>query len=362
MGDSMRNEHLRGGGDGSQATPYFHSSVVNGVGLSLFLNLIRLIFVSAMGRGRSSRKQSHCDRSRRAWSDREEMHFIASLKELVATGWKSDNGFRSGYLFKLEESMRREFPTTDLRVSPHISSKLHTWKKFYSAVSSILERSGVGFNNHDDYKIDCDEHQWTEIIKADSAARFLRYKSWPYYNDWKIVFGKDRATGNSSQDTDRANQMYASGSREAYSGGANANQPGSDDLLDGEGLNDQGTPDDRTDSVYSNAVESERTGAKKRKRGDALDGLIDVIGKLHEDTNARLDRLSARIGYEFDVTKARKEVFHMMGLIPGLTLSQVFIPSDAILARVERLDYFMSLPEGARQPYVWHALEHYTCN
>ncbi|XP_041999131.1 uncharacterized protein LOC121748702 [Salvia splendens] len=156
--------------------------------------------------------------------------------------------------------------------------------------------------------------------------------------------------------------MYASGSREAYSGGANANQPGSDDLLDGDGLNDQGTSNDRTDSVYSNAVDSERTGENKRKRGDALDGLIDVIGKLHEDTNARLDRLSTLIGYEFDVTKARKEVFHMMGLIPGLTLSQVFIASDAILARVERLDYFMSLLEGARQPYVWHALEHYTGN
>ncbi|XP_042054475.1 uncharacterized protein LOC121799200 [Salvia splendens] len=152
------------------------------------------------------------------------------------------------------------------------------------------------------------------------------------------------------------------GSREAYSGGANANQPGSDDLLDGEGLNDQGTPNDRTDGVYSNVVDSEHTGANKHKRGDALDGLIDVIGKLHEDTNARLDRLLARIGYEFDVTKARKDVFHMMGLIPRLTLSQVFIASDAILARVERLDYFMSLPEGARQLYVWHALEHYTGN
>ncbi|KAG6410976.1 hypothetical protein SASPL_129049 [Salvia splendens] len=113
---------------------------------------------------------------------------------------------------------------------------------------------------------------------------------------------------------------------------------------------------------HSFAVDSERRGARKRKRGDALDGLIDVLGKLHEDTNARLDRLSDRIGYEFDVTKARKEIFQMMGLIPGLTMSQVFIASDAILARVERLDYFMSLPEGARQPYVWHALEHYTSN
>ncbi|KAG6418912.1 hypothetical protein SASPL_121119 [Salvia splendens] len=296
MGDSRRNEIRRGGGGNNQA----------------------------MGRGRSSHGQGHGDRSRRAWSDREEMHFIASLKELVATRWKADNGFRSGYLFKLEESMRREFPNTDLRVSPHISSKLHTWKKFYSAVSSILERSGVGFNNHDDFKIDCDEHVWSEIIKADSGARFLRYKSWPYYADWKMVFGKDRATGNSAQDTDRANELCASGSRDSNNPGADASQPEGEDVYDG-------------------VVDSERRGARKRKRGDALDGLIDVLGKLHEDTNARLDCLSDRIA-------------------SGLTMSQVFIASDAILARVERLDYFMSLPEGARQPYVWHALEHYTSN
>ncbi|KAG6391419.1 hypothetical protein SASPL_149173 [Salvia splendens] len=322
MGDSRRNEVRRGGGGNSQV---------------IFLPIF------SYGKRAVLRGQGHGDRSRRAWSDREEMHFIASLKELVATGWKADNGFRSGYLFKLEESMRREFPNTDLRVSPHISSKLHTWKKFYSAVSSILERSGVGFNNHGDFKIDCDEHVWSEIIKADSGARFLRYKSWPYYADWKMVFGKDRATGNNAQDTDRANEICVSGSRDSNNPGAYASQP--------EGEDD-----------YAGVVDSERRGARKRKRGDALDGLIDVLGKLHEDTNARLDRLSDRIGYEFDVTKARKEVFQMMGLIPGLTLSQVFIASDAILARVERLDYFMSLPEGARQPYVWHALEHYTSN
>lgn len=118
------------------------------------------------------------------------MHFIASLKELVATGWKSDNRFRQGYLQKLEESMRREFPNTDLRVSPQFTSKLHTWKKFYSAVGNILERSGVGFNNHGDYKIDCDEHIWSEIIKV-VASFMVTYRLFcsiylPFQNIWWV--------------------------------------------------------------------------------------------------------------------------------------------------------------------------------
>lgn len=34
----------------------------------------------------------------------------------------------------------------------------------------------------------------------DPNARSMRYKSWPYYEDWKIIFGKDRATGDTADD------------------------------------------------------------------------------------------------------------------------------------------------------------------
>ncbi|KAG6405216.1 hypothetical protein SASPL_132802 [Salvia splendens] len=107
------------------------------------------------------------DRTRRAWSDKEEMFLIGIMKELVATGWKSDNGFRFGYLMKAEESMRRD---------------------------------GVGFNVHGDYKIDVSDDQWSQIVKADGAGHGLRTKSWPYYEDWKWIFGMDRASGITAED------------------------------------------------------------------------------------------------------------------------------------------------------------------
>ncbi|KAG6415545.1 hypothetical protein SASPL_122958 [Salvia splendens] len=77
-------------------------------------------------------KQPKIDRTRRMWSDREEQVLLTSLMELVVHGWKSDNGFRSGYLKKLEDDLRREFPTTDLKASPNITSKLQAWKKSYN--------------------------------------------------------------------------------------------------------------------------------------------------------------------------------------------------------------------------------------
>ena len=67
------------------------------------------------------------------------MFLIGIMKELVATGWKADNGFRSGYLQRAEEAMRREFPGTDLKANPHIQSRIHTWKKSFYALSKILD-------------------------------------------------------------------------------------------------------------------------------------------------------------------------------------------------------------------------------
>ncbi|KAG6429775.1 hypothetical protein SASPL_107828 [Salvia splendens] len=56
---------------------------------------------SSQHRRRSSYQRN--ERGRRSWSDREEAVLISALKELVALGWKSDNGFRGGYLNKIEE-------------------------------------------------------------------------------------------------------------------------------------------------------------------------------------------------------------------------------------------------------------------
>lgn len=103
---------------------------------------------------------------RRAWSLREEEVLLDCLKELLATGWKSDNGFRAGYVNKLEELLRGHFPSANIRANPHIVSKLTGWKKNYGSLSSILARSGVGFNLHGDHTVDADNEQWEQICNV----------------------------------------------------------------------------------------------------------------------------------------------------------------------------------------------------
>ncbi|KAL1568829.1 hypothetical protein AAHA92_00388 [Salvia divinorum] len=86
------------------------------------------------------------DHTRRSWSPREEEVLLSALKGLVVTGWKADNGFRGGYHRRILEVMKREFPRTDLKITPHITSKISQWKKNYSSLCGILGRSGIGFN------------------------------------------------------------------------------------------------------------------------------------------------------------------------------------------------------------------------
>ncbi|XP_057770359.1 uncharacterized protein LOC130990160 [Salvia miltiorrhiza] len=133
------------------------------------------------------------DKTRRSWSTKEEEILLASLKELVVLGWKADNGFKAGYLHKLEEAMRKEFPDTDIKGMPHINSKLGAWKRNYNSLCLILDKTGVGFNSKGTFMIDCNNEQWEQIVVVDKNAGTMCFKSWPMFEGWQEVFGKDRA-------------------------------------------------------------------------------------------------------------------------------------------------------------------------
>lgn len=82
--------------------------------------------------------------TRRTWKQTEEQCLLHALKELVAEGWKCDNGFKNGFLNALEQAMAKKFPGCDLKGEPHIHSKVHVWKKQYSSLSTMFSRSGFG--------------------------------------------------------------------------------------------------------------------------------------------------------------------------------------------------------------------------
>ncbi|KAL1565097.1 hypothetical protein AAHA92_07358 [Salvia divinorum] len=266
------------------------------------------------------------DRTRRSWSTREEEVLLLALKDLVVNGWKSDNGFRAG---------------------------------------------GVGFNHKGDHKIDCDNDQWEQIVKVDNNARYMRFKSCPMFDEWKDIFGKDRATGFAGQDLlelyhdvspninvgNESQESQFEASDDARSGINPDNNMGSPEMPNqSTGNSDTGTQLPKKTNGDTGTQFSKKTG-KKRKIVDRADALLELLAKGQDETNARLDKLASRIGYEFDVSKARKEVFAMLGAITGITLGQQLDAAEFILSKVEHLNLFMCLPEAFHHAYVLRALE-----
>ncbi|XP_073137197.1 uncharacterized protein [Henckelia pumila] len=139
-------------------------------------------------------KAKKSDKSRRTWIAPKEEVLLIGLKDVVTKGWKSENSFRAGYLPLLEAAMKNAFPDTDIRGMPHIVSKIHVWKKYYSSLSSILSKSGIGWNDTE-HMIDATNESWEELLKVDNTIRVMRYKHWLHYQDWCEIFGNYRANG-----------------------------------------------------------------------------------------------------------------------------------------------------------------------
>ncbi|KAG6427911.1 hypothetical protein SASPL_112158 [Salvia splendens] len=301
---------------------------------------------------------------RRSWSGREEAVLMVAMKDLVAHGWKSDNGFRGGYLNKVEEWMQKEFPITDLKANPHIQSKLTAVKKSYNSLAKILDRSGVEFNVHGDFKIDCDDDQWDQIVKQDSNARRMRTRSWPYWEDWKVIFGKDRANGGHAEWVVDAAANSSPDAPVTEIGESSDYHPSFEDFL---GYDEQmqatfANPmvDDSSTQSGANATANAQVPPKnkrKRKVRENDSGIVEILRTLHSETSARLETLALRIGYEMDLGKARAEIFGHLGNIPELTENERYDLCDIIGKKNSHLEIFRGLPDASKAGYAKRVLE-----
>uniref|UniRef100_A0A803N4T5 Myb/SANT-like domain-containing protein n=1 Tax=Chenopodium quinoa TaxID=63459 RepID=A0A803N4T5_CHEQI len=90
---------------------------------------------SASGGGR--------ERNKRFWTAEEDRVLVSALSDLaVDPHWRCDNGFRSGYMVRLEEVISHALIGCGLKASPHIDSPLKTLVAKFRAISQMLNTSG----------------------------------------------------------------------------------------------------------------------------------------------------------------------------------------------------------------------------
>ncbi|XP_057796384.1 uncharacterized protein LOC131012445 [Salvia miltiorrhiza] len=253
------------------------------------------------------------------------------------------------YLGKLEEALKKNFPGTNIKGMPHIHSKISTWKKNYNSLTYMLDKTGFGFNIDGKHMIDCDDELWAEICQLDQNARSMRKKSWPFLEDWKEIFGKDRAAGKEAEDVmDAVNDMHRPNNVD--SAGVHG-----DYYVPIEGEAETAGADE---SVYQSEKDKSvaRTINKKRKANDVFDGLVDVLGEMSRNADVRADSIVSRIGYKFDLGKARKEVYAQLNCMTTLDMNEKFEAYEILAGEKQGLELFMGLPDDAKPHYVAYIL------
>ncbi|KAG8364435.1 hypothetical protein BUALT_Bualt19G0128500 [Buddleja alternifolia] len=150
--------------------------------------------------------------TRRTWTMQEEVELASALKDLVVRGYTCDNGFTTGYQGLLEQAKIAAFPSTDLRVESHINSRIHVWRKNYSSISSVLKRSGFGWNSTSKTITVSNDDVWDNYVKN---HLMMWQMSWTTMRKEKKKTTLNEATGDHTPplkniDWDKAQSMFVS--------------------------------------------------------------------------------------------------------------------------------------------------------
>lgn len=181
----------------------------------------------------------------------------------------------------------------------------------------------------------------------DSNAKNIRGKSWPFYERWIEVFGKDRATGTIAEDVIEAvNDLICEDNLNmAENVHAEAASEPTEHTIPFE------TEDSEANSSRHDAGPSRLS--RKRKQAENVDKtLCELLGQMQHDTNKRLESISHRIGYQCDLGQARKEVWAMLDEIPDLTMDDKFDAAEVLIENAQKLEFFSGLPPSARPVYL----------
>ncbi|KAL8515785.1 hypothetical protein ACS0TY_014468 [Phlomoides rotata] len=279
----------------------------------------------------------------RSWTVHEEQVLSEAMKKIMLEGWKTENGFKIGYLNLLSTYMKQVFPNTDLKPEPHINSRITVWKRNYHSLFEILKNTGVGLDSTTKM-IEATDEQWDAFMKVDPNARLMRSKSWPLYDDWCEIFDNSRATGEAS-----VSHLRTTTPLPLFSTGMNVDSVSNR-------VGDETQDESQSPSGYAQTGESTDTGktnsGRKRKSPLQPDLMVYVVQNFCDNASNRLGDIAQRIGHDQDLSAARKMIYSSISKMSMLTLYEKLCATALIARNAEDIDIFFSLPDPDRVEWV----------
>ncbi|OMP07046.1 hypothetical protein COLO4_07669 [Corchorus olitorius] len=290
------------------------------------------------------------------------------------TKWRADNGtFRTGYLAELERKMHARIPGTDVKGQPHISSRIKLWKRQYGEILKMMGDKGSGLGWHEQDKcIRCESDVWESWVQGHLQAKGIRGKAFPYLDEWGVIFGKDRATGeNAEGPANVADDPHLDGPAVGLGEDGETNYyeapevPAEEDEEEGDGgesTQPTQTPAAPAETQHSQPSNVHSLGARRQKRrrsftdqvGDVAEGdsTVTHIDRVLEGSSHCIQNLANCFQFLAHQHEAQERVFTEVQKVEGLTRAAMLKAGDILSQDSHKMQYFMTLPEDFKKEYI----------
>ncbi|GAB4852062.1 hypothetical protein Ancab_040541 [Ancistrocladus abbreviatus] len=296
-------------------------------------------------------------KSKRFWTQEEVQALVESLHELsVDAQWKGENGFKNGYLVRLEEMLHQKVPGCGLKADPHIDSKLRALKRKFDAIHEMLGKSRFGWDiNTTTIKVDKKDHK---------DARGLWGMPFPHYDMLLEVYGSNRANGQDVETFfDAINNMKKSMETQKR------NFEFDVDLDEEEFSSTQRKTFESGDSIQvaSSSKQSKKQksfkGKEARQAMDMTSNFNDVaFGTFMKDMNTHLATManawSKSQAHEEDMAKKGNKIVNDLLELEGLSQLEVIQATVTLTTEPNKLVIFYQLPPQLRRQYVVNNILH----
>ncbi|XP_058187009.1 uncharacterized protein LOC131303954 [Rhododendron vialii] len=309
-------------------------------------------------------------KARRTWRQVEEDTLLKVMINEVCEKWKwpAENGFRPGFFTHCEVELAKVLADANIKANPHINSKVRYWKQTYHKILDITGLSGMSWDHTNKRIVVDDPTVWAEYEKAyPRKAKGMNMKPFPMFDDWVVLFGKDRATGEGAEDP---SQMAMS---DVFDAPDDVYMPHFGPEFDGSFFNEPPstptptptraastpptstphrslpTSTPRPTSAPTNAAP--KKGRKRTRMGEEDESIHASMATFMKDTSSHIGDMVSSIGYEKNLSKRHENVQAKLGKL-NITLIQKFKLSACICQEEQRVDNFYGCKEEERQEYV----------